>query len=84
MNKPRAPRHVAWVLAALPWLAFAQGDGGSQTSCELKYSTCKQTAHADHQFCVQASQKNCAQNRDKALQQCSAAQTRCNLASGNG
>lgn len=68
---------------ALFGYASAQGNGGSQTSCELQYSTCKQTAKADHQFCVQASDQNCRRNLDRALQQCSKARYRCNMATGN-
>ena len=77
---------TAWVVlavAALPGSSSAQGDGGSQTSCELQYSSCKQTAHADHQFCIQASAQNCRQNLNRALQQCTNAQQRCNQATGN-
>jgi hypothetical protein len=67
----------AMVLALLPGLALAQGNGGSQTSCELRYSTCKQTAKADYQFCKNASQKNCGAKRDAALRSCTAASNGC-------
>lgn len=83
MKKIIAIACAALAMAALPGLLSAQGDGGSQTSCELAYSTCKQTANADYQFCVQASQQNCQENLDRALQQCSNAQYRCNMATGN-
>lgn len=72
-----APLSAAWILAVLSGLASAQGDGGSQTPCELQYSTCKQTARADYQFCKNASEKNCRPRLNKALQSCSASQNRC-------
>ena len=65
------------ILAMLSGLATAQGNGGSQTSCELQYSTCKQTARADYQFCKNASEKNCRARLNKALQSCSSGQNRC-------
>lgn len=68
---------AAWVLAAWSALASAQGDGGSQTSCELQFSTCKQTANADYQFCKNASEKNCRVRLNRALQNCSSSQNRC-------
>ncbi|MGO4391266.1 hypothetical protein AB4Z46_07920 [Variovorax sp. M-6] len=74
---------AVWAAVALSGSASAQGDGGSQTPCELQYSTCTQTANADYQFCVQASQSNCQQHLNEALQRCSDAQTRCNMATGN-
>lgn len=83
MKKIIAIACAVLAMAALPGFSSAQGDGGSQTSCELQFSTCKQTAHADYQFCVQASEQNCKRNLDRALQQCSNAQYRCNMATGN-
>lgn len=78
---------TALALAALSGLATAQGDGGSQTSCELKFSTCKQTARADYQFCLNlpssGTPKNCTPKRDAALRSCSAANTRCQNQSQN-
>jgi hypothetical protein len=68
---------VAVLLAGSPGLALAQGDGGSQTACELQYSTCKQTARADFQFCKNASEKNCRPRLNKALQSCRSSQSRC-------
>jgi len=65
------------ILAMLSGLATAQGNGGSQTSCELQYSTCKQTARADYQFCKNASGKGCGSKRDAALNSCSAANNTC-------
>jgi len=83
MKKSMAITCAALAMAAVPGFSPAQGDGGSQTPCELQYSTCKQTAHADYQFCVQASEQNCKQNLDMALQRCSEAQYRCNQATGD-
>ena len=68
---------VVGCLTGLPGLACAQGDGGSQTACELQYSTCKQTARADYQFCRNASEKNCRPRLNGALQSCNINQTRC-------
>ena len=72
---------AALILATLSGLAFAQGDGGSQTACELSFSTCKQTARADYQFCRNLPQsstpKNCTPTRDAALRSCTAAYNRC-------
>ena len=68
---------AAALLLAFSGLASAQGDGGSQTSCELQFSTCKQTANADYQFCKNASEKNCRVRLNKALQSCSSNQNRC-------
>ena len=68
---------AAWILAAVPNFASAQGDGGSQTRCELQYSTCKQTAKADYQFCKTASEKNCRPRLDKALKNCSVSRNNC-------
>lgn len=68
---------LAVLLAGAPGLAQAQGDGGSQTACELQYSTCKQTARADFQFCKNASEKNCRPRLNKALQGCRSNQNRC-------
>ena len=62
---------------SLAGLARAQGDGGSQTACELQYSTCKQTARADYQFCRNASEKNCRQRLNRSLQSCSSSQSQC-------
>lgn len=72
-----ALRSAAWFIAAVSGLASAQGDGGSQTPCELRYSTCKQTAKADYQFCKNASEKNCRARLNKALQSCNSNQNRC-------
>jgi hypothetical protein len=83
MKKMIAIACAVLAMAALPGFSSAQGDGGSQTSCELAYSTCKQTANADYQFCVQASEQNCKQNLDRALLQCRATRYRCNMATGN-
>jgi hypothetical protein len=83
MNRTIALACAACAVAALSGSATAQGDGGSQTPCELQYSTCKQTANANYQFCVQASQSNCQQLLDQELQRCSQAQYRCNMATGN-
>jgi hypothetical protein len=68
---------AAWLLFLGSGLAAAQGDGGSQTACELQFSTCKQTAKADYQFCKNASEKNCRARLNKALQSCSSGQNRC-------
>ena len=68
---------AALLLFALSGLASAQGDGGSQTRCELQFSTCKQTANADYQFCKNASEKNCRARLNKALQSCNSNQNRC-------
>ena len=68
---------AAVVAVSLSGLARAQGDGGSQTACELQHSTCKQTARADYQFCRNASEKNCRQRLNRALQSCSSSQSRC-------
>lgn len=65
------------ILALTTGLASGQGNGGSQTACELQYSTCKQTARADYQFCKTASEKNCKPQRDAALKRCTAASNRC-------
>ncbi|MDM0032896.1 hypothetical protein QTI33_12250 [Variovorax sp. J22P271] len=70
-------RAAAWIFGLASGLAAAQGDGGSQTSCELQFSTCKQTANADYQFCKNASEKNCRVRLNKALQSCSSGQNRC-------
>lgn len=76
--KPLLLRHGGWLLALASSVAWAQGDGGSQTSCELKYSTCKQTARADYQFCKNdPGGKNCAAKRDAALNRCTAANSTC-------
>jgi len=82
MKKTIAISFAVLAMAAFPALAPAQGDGGSQTSCELKNSSCKQTAHADHQFCRQSSGKNCQSKLNAALQSCSRARRRCNAAAG--
>ncbi|RZL89414.1 MAG: hypothetical protein EOP82_19680 [Variovorax sp.] len=68
---------IGWILALMCGFASAQGNGGSQTKCELQYSTCKQTANADYQFCKTASEKNCRAKRDAALKSCSAARNGC-------
>ncbi|MDM0066096.1 hypothetical protein [Variovorax sp. J31P207] len=68
---------AAVVAVSLAGLARAQGDGGSQTACELQYSTCKQTARADYQFCRTASEKNCRQRLNRSLQSCRSSQSRC-------
>jgi len=68
---------AAWALASWAALASAQGDGGSQTACELQFSTCKQTANADYQFCKNASEKNCRVRLNRALQNCGKNQNRC-------
>lgn len=67
----------AGLVVVLSGAAAAQGDGGSQTPCELQYSTCKQTARADFQFCQNASEKNCRPRLNKALQSCRSSQSRC-------
>ncbi|MDM0113676.1 hypothetical protein QTI66_16070 [Variovorax sp. J22R133] len=68
---------LALILVLMAGFAAAQGDGGSQTPCELQYSTCKQTAHADYQFCKQASQQGCQERLDAALGRCRAARDAC-------
>ena len=80
MKKAIALALVVWAVATVSGSASAQGDGGSQTPCELQYSTCKQTANADYQFCVQASESNCQDRLNAALQRCENAQSRCNQA----
>ncbi len=77
MSKLAPKVTAAWILFALSGLASAQGDGGSQTPCELQFSTCKQTANADYQFCKNASEKNCRARLNKALQSCNTNQNRC-------
>ena len=74
---PLARMAVVGLVVALSGPARAQGDGGSQTACELQYSTCKQTARADFQFCRNASEKNCRPRLNKALRSCSSSQSRC-------
>ena len=68
---------AALILAVLPGFGSAQGDGGSQTQCELEFSTCTQTARADYQFCLNASENNCQERLDTALQSCNARQNSC-------
>lgn len=68
---------ITVLFAVLSSPAASQGDGGSQTACELQYSTCKQTVRADYQFCKTASEKNCRPKLNAALNNCRAAQTRC-------
>ncbi|MGJ7510533.1 hypothetical protein [Variovorax sp. GT1P44] len=74
-----ALRSAAWIIAAVSGLASAQGNGGSQTPCELQYSTCKQTARADYQFCKTAKEKSCRPSLDKAMKACSTARNSCQL-----
>lgn len=68
---------AALMLAALPGFGSAQGNGGSQTPCELQYSTCKITAQADYQFCLNASQGSCQDKLDAALRNCDMRQSSC-------
>ena len=75
--RPLALIAFVGVVVVLSGPARAQGDGGSQTVCELQYSTCKQTARADFQFCRNASEKNCRPRLNKALQACRSSQSRC-------
>ncbi len=75
-------RSAAWIIAVVSGLASAQGNGGSQTPCELQYSTCKQTAKADDQFCKTAKEKNCRSRRNDAMKACTTARNRCQLAAG--
>ena len=75
--RPLALIAVVGVVAVLSGPARAQGDGGSQTACDLQYSTCKRTARADFQFCRNASEKNCRPPLNKALQACRSSQSRC-------
>ena len=77
-----ALRSAAWFIAAVSGLAFAQGNGGSQTPCELRYSTCKQTAKADYQFCKNAKGKSCRPNLNDAMKGCSTARNSCQVAAG--
>ncbi|MDM0107910.1 hypothetical protein QTH97_23385 [Variovorax sp. J22R24] len=77
-----ALRSAAWIVAAASGLAAAQGNGGSQTPCELRFSTCKQTARADYQFCKNAKEKNCRPRLDDALKGCTTARNSCQLAAG--
>ncbi len=72
-------RHTTgWIIALSCGMAAAQGDGGSQSQCELRSSTCKQTARANYQFCKNdPGGKNCATKRDAALRSCSAASSSC-------
>jgi len=72
----RAPS-VLFALLALSGWACAQGDGGSQTRCSLQYSTCKQTANADYQFCKNASEPNCRSLLNREMRSCQTARTRC-------
>ena len=73
---------AAWLLLLGSGLAAAQGDGGSQTACELQFSTCKQTAKADYQFCKNAKGKSCRPNLNDAMKGCSTARNSCQLAAG--
>ena len=68
---------IGSILALMYGLAPAQGNGGSETQCELQYRTCRETANADYQFCKTASGQDCQEKLDAALRNCSAASNRC-------
>ena len=71
----RASFALSFVL--LSGWASAQGDGGSQGKCSLQYSSCKQTAHANYQFCKNASQPGCQGLLNRELRACRVTRSRC-------